>query len=229
MNQFFQKVSKHWLALLLWLAANILGVCGFFIANDANIRIDKIESRQLIVNGSWNISIQWNNNPMIQGEIKESQIYQNSSIQQTVIPKTLEEKRIEEISSRSKSILVDYYNAINNKDFKRIKNLQDNTFIWDTGLSKYFWPEHLSIFLKSLDWTWKIQNIEEDLDKRKDTEFVSRRWFNYEMYYTLKNWQVFRDKWNAIVKYDIENNIYLVNAISCETKRCINQPFFSIK
>jgi hypothetical protein len=110
-----------------------------------------------------------------------------------------------------------------------VKELSDNTFIGDPALSKYFSSTYLSRFLGTLNGTWKIQKIEIDPDKTKDERHVSRRGFNYEMYYTLKNGQSYRDKWNAIVKYDPADDAFFINSLNCETKFCINQPFFTLK
>lgn len=229
MNKFFTKLSKHWLFILLWLTANILGVFGFLSSHVANVRIDRIESNISQISGTENVSVQWNQNSMIQGEVHDSQVYQNSSVQQTVIPKTNEEKKIDEITQRAKSALVDFYNAINNRDFDRVKILSHNTFIADPALSKYFWKTYLSNFIATIDGTWRPQNITEDPDKRKDEKFISRRGFNYEMYYVLKNKQPYRDKWNAVVVYDPSKDKFFINSLSCETKFCINQPFFTLK
>lgn len=181
------------------------------------------------MSGTENILVQWSENSTIQWDVRDSQVYQNSSIQQTVIPKTPEEKKADEISQRAKSALVDFYNAINSKDFEKVKRLSDNTFIGDPVLSKNFSASYLDRFLGTLNGTWKIQKIEMDIDKTKDEKYVSRRGFNYEMYYTLKNGQSYRDKWNAIVKYDPASDTFFINSLNCETKLCINQPFFTLK
>lgn len=209
--------------------ANILGVWWFLSSHEANVRIDKIESNFSQISGTGNISVQWDQNSTIQGEVHDSQIYQNSSVQQTITPKTPEEKRADEISQRAKSALVDFYNAINAKNFEKVEKLSDNTFIGDPVLSKNFSAIYLNRFLWTLNGTWKIQEVEMDPDKTKDEKYVSRRGFNYEMYYTLKGGQSYRDKWNAIVKYDPVSDAFFVNSLNCETKFCVNQPFFTLK
>ena len=233
LNKWSAKISKHWFVFIFSIIANGLWIWWFFTAQQATTHIDKIDNQinemKTSFSGSGNLSLQWNNNATIQGSIQSgSQVYQNSPVQQTIIPKTQEEKRSDEITKQAQSTLADFYLAISNKDFEKVKILSDNTFIWDPNLSRYFSETYLRDFLDIVDGTWKIQHIEEDTDQQKDTIYESRRSFHYEMLYTLKNGQPYKDKWNAIIKYSPEKNAYYVNAITCETKNCTNQPFFTL-
>lgn len=229
MKKILAKVKEHWLLFLVSLVADVFGIWWFFSAQQANIRIDAIETNISHITGTDNISVQWKGNSTIQWDILGSQVYQNSSVQQTIVPKTSEEKKADEITQRAKGALNDFYNAINNKDFVRVEALSHNTFIADPSLSKYFWKTYLANFLAIIDGTWRIQNIKEDADKRKDERFTSRRGFNYEMYYVLKNGQPYKDKWNAIVVYNASEDRFFINALNCETKKCVNQPFFTLR
>lgn len=209
------KLPKTKTYIFITLFSSILWIIGFFISiyNYKSIKT---------------ISYTQNGNKNIQQNINVDSNSRISSVNQynwPVIPKTDEEIKKEELSYTAKSVVKDFYNYMNNKNFNRFYNLFDNAFKNDNNIKIYFSENRIINFLDIIDGSLKPQLIEEDYDERKDTEFLIRRWFRYNLKYEI-NWKHHIEVWKMILISTDKGKSFQVNSLYCEIKNCSKSPFY---
>jgi hypothetical protein len=211
-----QKFSKTKLYIIISFLASIFWIMGFIMS---------LYNYSLIQN--INIIQEWNNNQQQNVNMNwDSQIGEVNQYNWQIIPKTQEEIKVDSLSYKAKSSVKDFYNYINNKNFDKLYNIFDKPFKEDSNIKTYFSNNRINRFLWLIDWTIKPQEIEEDLDERKDTDFVIRRWFRYFLKYEIKNQPYKEIRKMILVSNNWGENFY-INSLFCETKDCWKLPFYN--
>lgn len=210
-----KKIPKTKTYIVITLISSILWILWFIISLYNYNSIKNISfTQEGKDNNQQNINVESNSNI--------------SSVNQyngPVIPKSEDEIKKQKISDTALSTVKDFYNYLNNENYDRLFSLFDEPFKNDSNIRTYFSEDRITNFLNLIDGTWKPQQIEEELDDRKDINFLIRRGFRYNLKYEVEL-KDYIETWKMILVSRDGGSTFSVNSIYCEERNCSKKLFY---
>lgn len=208
--QIFLKENKWFITILVPILTAL--ITAFVTLNSYS---QKVENHNESSNP---LQINWEN-------ITNNQITQ-TNIQNQVIAKSEYEVEKDKITDTARSFIMDFYQTLNNHNYERLEKLYHSTFIKDPEVQKYFSKQRWDRFMKCIDKSIQVTNIEHLEIWDVNNQQKNKRWFHYWIAYSI--WKKeYKDDWEMVwVDFERFGNFRLAK-LECKSPWCSNSPFFN--
>lgn len=134
----------------------------------------------------------------------------------------------DKVTDEAKSFVNDFYQTINNKNFEKTQGYYHFWFSKYSDIKTYYSKSNWDRFTKCIDDGIHLGKIERLENHDTTTDKKHKRWFSYDITYSIK-WRQYKENWEMVWVDEELNWEYKLAWLICNTTWCSSNPLFNYR